>query len=64
MKIIKHFDSGMKRKKIAKCSIIKDALYKWYIKFFRKGIYLDEAMLQEEDLKIKTELINQNLGEL
>ena len=53
----------MKRKKIAKYGIINAVLYEWYIKYFQAGIYPDEAMLQEEGVKIKTELNDSNLGE-
>ena len=54
----------MKKKKIAKYGIIKDVLYEWYIKCCQAGIYLDGAMLQEEALKIKTEVNDSNLGTL
>ena len=51
----------MKRKKKAKYSIINDVLYEQYIKYCQAGIYPDEAMMQEEALKIKTELNHSNL---
>ena len=58
-----NFESDMKRKKIAKYGIINDVLYEWYIKCCQAGIYPDGAMLQEEALKIKTELNDSNLGD-
>ena len=58
-----NFERDMKRKKIAKYAIINDVLYEWYIKCCQAGIYPDGAMLQEEDLKIKTELNDSNLGD-
>ena len=51
----------MKRKVIAKHDIINDVLYEWYIKCCQVGIYPDGAVLQEEALKIKTELNESNL---
>ena len=51
----------MKRKKIAKYDIIKDVLYEWYIKCCQAGIYPHGAILQEDALKIKTELNDSNL---
>ena len=54
----------MKRKKKAKYSIINDVLYEQYIKYCQAGIYPDEAMMQEEALKIKTELNHSNLRDL
>ena len=51
----------MKRKKIAKYGIINNVLYEWYIKCCQAGIYPDGALLQEEALKIKTELNDSNL---
>ena len=57
------FEGDMKRKKIAKYGIINDVLYEWYIKCCQAGIYPDGAMLQEEALKIKTELNYSNLGD-
>ena len=53
----------MKRKKIAKYGIMNDVLYECYIKCCQAGIYPDGAMLQEEALKIKTELNDTNLGD-
>ena len=53
----------MKRKKIAKYGIINNVLYEWYIKCCQAGIYPDGALLQEEALKIKTELNDSNLGD-
>ena len=38
-------------------------LYEWYIKCSQAGIYPDGAMLQEEALKIKTDLNDSNLGD-
>ena len=38
-------------------------LYEWYIKCSQAGIYPDGAMLQEEALKIKTELNDSNVGD-
>ena len=38
-------------------------LYEWYIKCCQVGIYPDVAILQEENLKIKTELNKSNLGD-
>ena len=58
-----NFEGDMKRKKIAKYGIINDVLYEWYIKCCQAGIYSDGAMLQEEALKIKTELNYSNLGD-
>ena len=57
-----NFEGDMKRKKRAKYDIINDVFYEWYIKFCQAGIYPDGAILQEEALKIKTELNNSNLG--
>ena len=57
-----NFEGDMKRKKIAKYGIINDVLYEWYTKCCQAGIYLDRAMLQENALKIKTELNDSNLG--
>ena len=51
----------MKRKKIAKCGIINDVLYEWYIKCCQAGIYPDGAMLLEDALKINAELNDSNL---
>ena len=59
----KNFEGDMKRKKITKSGIINDVLYEWYIKCCQAGIYPDGAMLQEEALKIKTELNDSNLGD-
>ena len=59
----KNFEGDMKRKKIKKSGIINDVLYEWYIKCCQAGIYPDGAMLQEEALKIKTELNDSNLGD-
>ena len=53
----------MKRKEIAKYRIINNMLYEWYIKCCQVGIYPDVAILQEENLKIKTELNKSNLGD-
>ena len=53
----------MKRKKIAKYGIINDLLYEWYVKCCQTGIYPNRAMLQEEALKMKTELNDSNLGD-
>ena len=58
-----NFEGDMKRKKIAKYGIINDVLYEWYIKCCQAGIYPDGAMLQEDALKIKTELNDSNLGD-
>ena len=58
-----NFEGDMKRKKIAKYGIINDVLYEWYIKCCQAGIYPDGAMLQEEALKIKTELNDSDLGD-
>ena len=73
MKIIKNesnirreyenFEADMKRKNIAKYGIINDVLYELHIKCCQAGIYPDIAMLQEDALKIKTELNNSNLGD-
>ena len=54
----------MKRKKISKYGIINYVLFELYIKGCQAGIYPDGAMLQEEALKIKTELSDSNLGRL
>ena len=53
----------MKRKEIAKYGTINDVLYEWYIKCCQVVIYSDGAMLQEQALKIKTELNESNLGD-
>ena len=58
-----NFESDMKRKDIAKYGIINDMLYEWYIKCCQVGNYPDGAILQEENLKIKTELNESNLGD-
>ena len=58
-----NFERDMKRKKIAKYGIINDVLCEWYTKCRQAGIYLDGAMLQENALKIKTELNDSNLGD-
>ena len=58
-----HFEGDMKRKKTAKYGIINDVLYEWYIKCCQVGIYPDGAMLQQEALKIRTELNDSNLGD-
>ena len=57
-----NFEGDMKRKKIEKCGIIIDVLYEWYLKCCQAGIYPDGAMLQEEALKIITELNDSKLG--
>ena len=57
-----NFEGDMKRKKIEKYSIINDVLYEWYLKCCQAGIYPDGAMLQEEALKIITELNDSKLG--
>ena len=57
-----NFEGDMKRKKIEKYGIINDALYEWYLKCCQAGIYPDGAMLQEEALKIITELNDSKLG--
>ena len=46
----------MKRKKTAKYDIISAVLCESYIKCCQADICLDGAMLQDEDLKLKTEL--------
>ena len=43
--------------------IINDVVYEWDIKCCQAGIYHDGTMLQEEALKIKTELNDSNLGD-
>ena len=58
-----NFEGDMKRKKIAKYGIINDVLYEWHIKCYQVGIYPDGAMLQQEALKIRTELNDSNLGD-
>ena len=57
-----NFEGDMKRKKIEKYGIINDVLYEWYLKCCQAGIYPDGAMLQEEALKIITELNDSKLG--
>ena len=57
------FECDMRRKKIAKYGIINDVLYEWYIKCCQAVIYPDGAMLQEEALKIKTELNDSKFGD-
>ena len=57
-----NFEGDMKRKKIEKYGIINDVLYEWYLKCCEAGIYPDRAMLQEEALKIITELNDSKLG--
>ena len=57
------FEGDMKRKKIAKYGIINHVLYEWYIKCCQAGIYPNGVMLQEEVLKIKTEINDSNLGD-
>ena len=58
-----NFEGDAKRKKIAKYDIINYVLYEWYIKCCQACICPDGAMLQEEALKIKTELNDSNLGD-
>ena len=57
------FEGDMKRKKIAKYGIINHVLYEWYIKCCQAGIYPNGVMLQEEALKIKTEINDSDLGD-
>ena len=59
-----NFEGDMKRKKIVKYGIINDVFYEWYIKCSQTGIYPGGAMLQEESLKIKSELNDSNLGDI
>ena len=56
-----NFEGDIKRKKIAKYGIINDVLCEWYTKCCQAGTYPDGEMLQEEALKIKTELNDSNL---